>query len=59
MVGVMRIYGLLLQIPGVDAPELTLSEQAVELWRKTYDGPADEGCLPCVEAIVDVAMGKR
>lgn len=34
-------------------------EQAIDLWRKTYSGPADEGCLPCAEAIVDVAMETR
>ena len=32
MVGVMRVYSALLQIPGVDAPELTISEQAAALW---------------------------
>ena len=32
MVGVMRVYGSLLQIPGVEAPDLTLSEQAAVLW---------------------------
>ena len=28
----MRVYGALLQIPGLDAPDLTLSEQAAALW---------------------------
>ena len=32
MVGVMRIYGALVQIPGLDAPNLSLSEQAADLW---------------------------
>ena len=32
MVGVMRVYGALLQIPGLEAPDLTLSEQASVLW---------------------------
>lgn len=31
----MRLYGALLQIPGMDAPELTLSEQAAQLWADT------------------------
>ena len=31
----MRLYGALLQIPGMDAPELTLSERAAELWGDT------------------------
>lgn len=31
----MRLYGALLQIPGMDAPELTLSEQAAQLWNDT------------------------
>ena len=32
LVGVMRVYSALLQIPGVDAPELTFGEQAAALW---------------------------
>ena len=31
----MRLYGALLQIPGVDIPDLTLQEQVVELWGDT------------------------
>ena len=31
----MRLYGALLQIPGMDAPELTLSEQMAQLWDDT------------------------
>jgi len=31
----MHLYGSLLQIPGLDAPELTLSEQASKLWADT------------------------
>ena len=30
-----RLYGAMLQIPGVDAPELTLQEQIVQLWGDT------------------------
>ncbi len=32
MVGVMRIYGALVQIPGVDAPNLTLQQQLSTNW---------------------------
>ena len=32
MVGVMQVYGALLQIPGVDVVELTLSEQISTWW---------------------------
>jgi biopolymer transport protein ExbB len=32
LVGVMRIYGALLQLPGMDAPELTWQEQMVAGW---------------------------
>ena len=32
MVGVMRIYGALLQLPGLDQPELTLGQQMVFVW---------------------------
>lgn len=35
MVGVMRVYGALLQIPGLDAPDLTFSEQVAKLWGDT------------------------
>ena len=35
MVGVMRIYGALLQIPGMDAPDLTWQEQAATVWEET------------------------
>jgi biopolymer transport protein ExbB len=31
----MMLYGALLQIPGVDAPELTFSEQIAKLWEDT------------------------
>ena len=31
----MRLHGALLQIPGVDAPDLTLQEQLVQLWGDT------------------------
>ena len=31
----MRLYGALLQIPGMDAQDLTLSERAAELWGDT------------------------
>lgn len=31
----MRLYGALLQIPGMDVPDLTLSERAAELWDDT------------------------
>ena len=31
----MRLYGALLQIPGMDAPDLTLSEQMAQLWDDT------------------------
>jgi biopolymer transport protein ExbB len=31
----MRIHGALLQIPGVDAPDLTLGEQLAQLWGDT------------------------
>ena len=31
----MRLYSALLQIPGLDAPELTLSERASQLWADT------------------------
>ena len=31
----MRLYGALLQIPGMDAPDLTLSEQMAQLWEDT------------------------
>jgi biopolymer transport protein ExbB len=31
-VGVMRIYGALLQLPGLDQPELTLGQQMVFVW---------------------------
>lgn len=31
----MRLYGALLQIPGMDAPELTLTEQMAQLWDDT------------------------
>ena len=31
----MRLYGALLQIPGVDAPDLTWQEYAVQLWNTT------------------------
>lgn len=34
-------------------------EQAIELWKKTYEGPADRSCLPRVEAIVDAGMANR
>ena len=32
MVGVMRVYGALIQIPGVDAPNLTLQQQLSTNW---------------------------
>ncbi len=32
MVGVMRVYGALIQIPGVDAPDLTFSETVANTW---------------------------
>ena len=32
MVGVMRVYGALMQIPGVDAPNLTLQQQLSTNW---------------------------
>ena len=32
MVGVMRVYGALMQIPGVDAPNLTLQQQVSTNW---------------------------
>ncbi len=32
MVGVLQVYGALLQIPGVDVMELTLSEQISTWW---------------------------
>lgn len=35
MVGVMRIYGALLQIPGMNQPELTWQEQAAFAWDQT------------------------
>ena len=35
MGAMMTVYGALLQIPGVDAPELTFSEQVVKLWDDT------------------------
>lgn len=35
MTGVMRLYGALVQLPGMDAPELTLQEQASQLWVDT------------------------
>ncbi len=31
----MRLHGALLQIPGVDAPDLTWQEQAAQLWEST------------------------
>jgi biopolymer transport protein ExbB len=31
----MKLYGALLQIPGVDAPQLTMSEQIAKLWEDT------------------------
>ena len=31
----MRLFGALLQIPGMDAPDLTMSEQAAKLWTDT------------------------
>jgi biopolymer transport protein ExbB len=34
-VGVMNIYGALLQLPGMDQPELTWQEQAVFVWDQT------------------------
>jgi biopolymer transport protein ExbB len=35
LVGVTRFYGALLQIPGIDAPDLTLTEQIAQLWSDT------------------------
>lgn len=35
MVGVMRVYGALLQIPGMDAPDETFSEMVMRLWDDT------------------------
>ncbi len=35
MVGVTSLYGAWLQIPGVDAPDLTLGEQIAQLWADT------------------------
>ncbi len=35
MTGVMQLYGAMLQIPGLDAPALTLSEQASQIWADT------------------------
>ena len=35
MVGVTRLYGALLQIPGLDAPDRTLGEQIAQLWADT------------------------
>ncbi len=35
MVGVMRLYGALLQIPGMEAPNLTWQEQAAQVWDQT------------------------
>ena len=32
LVGVMRVYSALMQIPGLDTPDLTLSQQASGLW---------------------------
>ena len=32
MVGQMQLYGALLQIPGVDAPEMTMTEQMAFVW---------------------------
>ena len=35
MVGVMRIYGALLQLPGMDQPEMNWQEQAAFVWEQT------------------------
>lgn len=35
MVGVMRVYGALLQIPGMEAPDETFSEMVTRLWGDT------------------------
>jgi biopolymer transport protein ExbB len=34
LVGLMHIYGALLQIPGVDAPDMTFQEQMVFVWEE-------------------------
>lgn len=35
MTGVMQLYGAMLQIPGLDSPELTLSENMAQIWADT------------------------